>query len=217
MKKNSYKYWEYILVLIIPLFYINCNPFHRKTRIIVLQPIGHYDLQEIGFIQQQVNGFFKMPVIVRNETAMPLSFLNTTKGERYSADSIIKWLSHSTTDSIISIVGLTHEDIFTTITDSGGHIKEPTYKYAVWGIFGLGYCPGKSSVMSDYRLKTNDIKKFQHRLRTIVIHEIGHNLGLPHCKEKNCIMNDANERIQTVDNSAENYCNHCKNRIKSTW
>jgi len=215
MKKNTNRCWTYFCLLIILLMYISCKPVHRKVHVIALQPIGHYDLQEILFIQQQVNSFFKLPVIVRNEIPMPLSFLNTTKSERYSADSIIKWLSHSTPDSVVSVVGVTHEDIFTTISDSTGHIKEPTYKYGVWGIFGLGYCPGKSSVMSDYRLKTNDIKKFQHRLRTVVIHEIGHNLGLPHCKVKNCIMNDANERIQTVDNSADNYCDHCRKRIKA--
>ena len=210
MKKNI------ICILAISLFYFNCKPVHRKGHIIVIQPIGHYDLQEILFIQKQVHAFFKLPVIVRGQTPMPLSFLNTTKGERYSADSIIKWLSSSTADSVMSVVGLTHQDIFTTITDSTGHIKKPTYKYAVWGIFGLGYRPGKSSVVSDYRLKTNDIKTFQHRLRTVVIHEIGHNLGLSHCKEKNCIMNDANERIQTVDNSSDDYCNQCKKRIKET-
>ena len=131
MKKTN-RFWVPICLLIIPLFCFNCNSIHRKGHVIALQPIGNYDLQEVLFIQQQVNGFFKIPVIVRNEISMPVSFLNTTKGERYSADSIIKWLSHVRSDSVISVVGLTHEDIFTTVTDSSGHIKEPTYKYEVW-------------------------------------------------------------------------------------
>ncbi|WP_071884242.1 hypothetical protein [Niastella koreensis] len=48
---------------------------------------------------------------------------------------------------------------------------------------------------------------------TIVIHELGHNQGLPHCPTKNCIMNDANERIQTVDQSANTYCSVCKGKL----
>lgn len=177
-----------------------------------LQPIGKYDRTQLEFIQNELHQFFKVPVIILTETGMPGSFLNTTKGERYSADSLIKWLAHTAPDSITKVVGLTHEDIFTTIKENG-HIKEPENKYAVWGIFGLGYLPGRSCVVSNHRLKTNDLPRFHHRIRTVVIHELGHNMGLPHCPSKNCIMNDANERIQTVDNSADDYCRKCKDRL----
>jgi archaemetzincin len=156
--------------------------------------------------------FYNTPVVILKQKAMPATFIDLSKGERYSADSIIKWLAHSTPDSISKVVGLTHEDIFTTVREMG-FIKEPEYKYAVWGIFGLGYQPGRSSVVSDHRLKTPDARKFHHRIRTVVIHELGHNLGLPHCPTKNCIMNDANEKIQTVDNSADDYCKSCRKRI----
>lgn len=200
------------IIMLFALLLSNCSARHNKTRVIALQPIGHYNPTQLLFVKEQVHRFFKKPVIVLPEKNMPPSFLNTTKGERYSADSTIKWLSSMVNDSVSHVVGLTHKDIYTTIADKNGHIKEPSYKYAVWGIFGYGFCPGRSAVVSDYRLLTNDIKIFQHRLRTVVIHEIGHNLGLPHCKETNCIMNDANEKIQTVDNSADDYCASCRSK-----
>lgn len=177
-----------------------------------LQPIGKYDRTQLQFIQNELHQFFKVPVIILKEADMPASFLNMTKGERYSADSIIKWLAHTAPDSITKVVGLTHKDIFTTVRESW-HIKEPAYKYAVWGIFGLGYLPGRSCIVSDHRLKTNDLLRFHHRLRSVVIHELGHNMGLRHCPSKNCIMNDANERIQTIDNSSNTYCQNCKDRL----
>jgi archaemetzincin len=135
------------------------------------------------------------------------------RGERYSADSIINYLSQKTSDSISQVVGLTHKNLFTTKWDRSGQIREPAEKYAVWGIFGLGYHPGKASVISDYRLSTTDPARFRHRLRTVLFHEIGHNLGLPHCPHPHCIMNDANETINTVDNSGDDYCAECRRRL----
>ena len=186
------------------------KPGHHQ--IIGLQPIGQYSPDQLQFIQKELLAFFNVPVVILKEKDMPASFINLSKGERYSADSIIKWLAHTTPDSITKVVGLTHKDIFTTMKENG-HIKEPQYKYAVWGIFGLGYQPGRASVISEHRLKTSDMPRFRHRIRTVVIHELGHNQGLPHCPTKSCIMNDANERIQTVDQSADTYCSICKGKL----
>lgn len=186
------------------------KPGHHQ--IIGLQPIEHYPPDQLLFIQKELQTFFKVPVVILKERDMPASFINLSKGERYSADSIIKWLAHTTPDSITKVVGLTHKDIFTTMKENG-HIKEPQYKYAVWGIFGLGYQPGRSSVISDHRLQTSNLPRFRHRIRTVVIHELGHNQGLPHCSTPNCIMNNANERIQTVDQSADTYCSMCKGKL----
>ncbi|THU39677.1 matrixin family metalloprotease [Niastella caeni] len=202
-----------ILLLTTTLLTYCSNPARpAKKRIIALQSIGHYDQQQLQFIRKELQQFFKTPIFILKETGMPASFINMSKGERYSADSIIKWLAHTAPDSISQVVGFTHKDIFTTRRENG-HIKEPESTYAVWGIFGQGYMPGRSCVVSDHRLQTSDNKRFKHRLRTVVIHEIGHNMGLPHCPSKNCIMSDANERIQTVDNSADDYCKGCKERL----
>ena len=203
-----------IIVILVTTLLTNCtSPIKPgKKHKIGLQPIGQYDPAQLQFLQNELQQFYKVPVIILKETAMPSTFRNMTKGERYSADSLIKWLAKTAPDSITKVVGLTHKDIFTTVKENW-HIKEPANKYAVWGIFGLGYMPGRSCIISDHRLKTDDTPRFHHRLRTVIIHELGHNMGLPHCSTKNCIMSDANERIQTVDNSADNYCSKCKDKL----
>jgi archaemetzincin len=203
-----------LLIFLIPILLCFCkSPIKPGNHhLIGLQPIGHYSADELQYLQKELQAFFKVPVVILKERDMPASFINLSKGERYSADSIIKWLAHDTPDSITKVVGLTHKDIFTTIKENGD-IKQPAAKYAVWGIFGFGYQPGRSSVISDHRLQTSDLPRFRHRIRTVVIHELGHNQGLPHCPTKNCIMNDANERIQTVDQSADTYCSVCKGKL----
>jgi archaemetzincin len=145
---------------------------------------------------------------------MSTQYVNKEKGVRYSADSIIHYLSQLKNDSIISYIGLTHYDIFTTLEEPDGSIKKPIEKYKVWGIFGLGYMPGNACVLSDKRLITNHKEKFKHRIRSVALHEIGHNFGLPHCPTPECLMNDANEKISTIDTGGTTMCADCRKRME---
>jgi archaemetzincin len=98
---------------------------------------------------------------------MPYSFLNVTKGVRYSADSILSWLVHRENDSVSILVGLTDKDIYISDKDEWGRIKQPVSKYSVWGILGLGHCPGQVCVISDKRFGTSPDRVYDHRLRTM--------------------------------------------------
>ena len=72
---------------------------------------------------------------------------------------------------------------------------------------GLGYCPGKACVVSDYRIK-NKTNYFK-----VVLHELGHTMGLGHCVVKSCFMRDA-EGHDTTDEETE-FCTNCKNYLKN--
>ena len=50
------------------------------------------------------------------------------------------------------------------------------------------------------------------RMQKIAIHEIGHNLGLQHCADTTCVMQDAVESIKTIDRSTQTYCPACKQK-----
>jgi len=171
------------------------------------------DQARLHFLQTELSAFYHCPVYLLPAINMPAAFLNTSKGERYSADSILRWLSHRRSDSVAILMGITRKDIFIADKDDRGHIRKPASKYAVWGILGLGYTPGIAAVVSDARFYQKDEKKYDHRLRTIAVHEIGHNLGLPHCKNIHCIMNDANEHISTIDSSGTSLCQPCEKKV----
>ena len=79
---------------------------------------------------------------------------------------------------------------------------------------GLAYCPGNSCVVSDFRLKTKNKALHIARFKKVIIHELGHNFGLPHCPDKKCVMTDAVESIKTIDNAKPGLCNTCKNKLK---
>ena len=205
-----------ILASVILLFSAGCTrptPGLARVKTIAIQPIGQYNSQQLPFIRKEISSFFNRPVIILPPIGMPASFLNRSKGKRYSADSIISFLSARKGDTLSEIVGYTSLDIYTNIRDSTGQVKEPRLKYGVWGIMGLGFCPGTACIVSDRRLKTNDPKKFEHRLRTLFLHEIGHNLGLPHCLNAHCIMQDVRGKVSTIDSSFNDYCTACRQNI----
>ena len=204
-----------LLLLILWLWLLGCNAgpgLKSGQTTIVLQPLNSFDNGLLHFLQDDLQRFYHKNVLILPVKAIPAEFIDRSKGKRYSAPKVIRWLMAGQADSVITVVGLTSEDIFTTKKDSDGKIKKPESKYAVWGIFGLGYCPGGSCVISDNRLKTADEDRFRRRLRTVVIHEIGHNLGLPHCPNADCIMSDAHEKLSTVDSRSTDYCLACKKK-----
>ncbi len=156
---------------------------------------------------------YSKPIVFLGEQTIPNRFFITIKSPRYRADSIIRYLKRNKPDSIGYIIGLTAFDISTTKRDKEGNILKPEYKYSDWGIFGLGYMPGVSCMVSSYRLKHPNKKVFISRLQKVAIHELGHNMGLPQCTNKSCVMTDAVERISTIDNEGFELCGECKQKI----
>ncbi|MCB9188233.1 MAG: hypothetical protein H6599_03015 [Flavobacteriales bacterium] len=146
------------------------------------------------------------------------TFVNI-KSPRFRADSLIRYLRDSIYpkhDQVDYVVGLIDEDISTTkYSDySSRSIKSPEYKYKDWGIYGLGFCPGKSCIVSTHRLKKGTtVENFILRLKKVSCHELGHNFGLPHCPNKDCIMQDAAETIKTIDNVELHLCDDCRKKI----
>ncbi|MFP9118082.1 matrixin family metalloprotease [Flavobacterium sp. RNTU_13] len=144
---------------------------------------------------------------------MPESAFVNIKTPRYRADSLIGIQKRNLPDSIDYVVGLTNKDISVPRYENG-KIKKPEWKYNDFGVMGLGYRPGNSCVVSTFRLKANNKPLFYKRLEKVVLHELGHNLGLPHCENPKCVMTSAAEKISTIDNANASLCDACAKRIK---
>jgi len=114
--------------------------------------------------------------------------------KRYRADTLIHWMSSRAKDNEV-YAGITMQDISTTKGDN------PDY-----GVMGLGFKPGKACVASSFRLR--DKKNFFK----VLIHELGHTAGLPHCPEKTCFMRDAEGRDPTGEE--KEFCTKCKSYLK---
>lgn len=183
------------------------NKINNDT-IVALQPYKGFSSEKVDTLAKTIESFYKLKVIVLPEIDLPKSAFVSIKTPRYRADSIIKIQKRKCPDTIDYIMGLTHKDI--SITKN----KKPDWRYNDFGIMGLAYSPGKSAVVSSFRLKSNNSKLHFNRLKKVTIHEFGHNLGLPHCINSHCVMTSANEKISTIDNEQMELCNKCKFKLK---
>lgn len=211
------------LFLLMLAILLGCNPpakpksyNSQQKQVLVtvaLQPLGAVDNAVLKLARQAIDSVYGYRVIIEPSLPLPQETFVHVKTPRYRADKLISWLRSNRSDTVDYVIGITASDISTTKTDALGRTLEPKSRYQDFGVFGLGYQPGRSCVVSTYRLQKDGDVKFRDRFSKIVVHELGHNLGLPHCPNKGCFMADAVEKISSIDNEKMRLCAGCKFKL----
>jgi len=204
------KYFLFILAFLL----LSCQSKVDQTTVLGIQPYNDFPKDKTDTLAKVISEFYDLKTVILPEIQLPKNAFTQVKSARYRADSLIKIQRRTKKDSLDFILGLTHHDISVTKRDSDGTIKSPEYRYADWGIMGLAYCPGNSCIVSTFRIKHPDQQKHFTRLKKVAVHEFGHNLGLPHCPDKSCVMTDAVESVATIDNAQLALCEACKSKLK---
>jgi len=165
-------------------------------------------------VYHHLQNAFGVPVKTLSLPELPVRLHSSIHKDRYRADSILRFLENKYAGQALKVILFTHYDISTTKYSNFAErkIKEPENRYRDWAIFGLGSCLGYTCVVSDRRLWAHKAKEttYLRRVKNIAVHEVGHTFGLPHCPEPECVMNDANETILTIDRSTGMFCEKCK-------
>ena len=200
------------------LFLFACSKSNSSaevsTKIVGILPYKGVSNNQIETISKTIADFYHIKTVILQEKKLPqLAFINI-KSPRYRADSIIKFQNRNLPKSVDYVLGITTKDVSVTKNNADGTIKFPTWKYNDFGVMGLAYCPGKSAIVSTFRLKNKDKLLELERFKKVVIHEFGHNLGLPHCPNKYCIMESASEKVATIDNEKMQLCEDCKRKLE---
>lgn len=188
--------FKFITTIILMWFLTSCAVFerHNKKKVFVLQPFQDFTTKDAIELKEKISSY-NSQIIVSEKVNLPISAYYSPRN-RYRADSILKFLSKKYKADTL-VIGLTHHDISTTKNG----IKD-------WGIMGLGYRPGDACVISTYRLKKQNLK---NQLFKVVLHEIGHTQGLPHCENTSCLMRDA-EGGNPLDQEKD-FCIKCKEKL----
>lgn len=205
------------VVSLVLIFLFSCSKSEKiaANKVVGIQIYDGFPKEKAIVLAQEVTKFYKIKTFILPEIELPKQAFVTIKSPRYRADSIITIQNRTINDNLDFVLGLTHKDISITKHDIKGNIKEPKWKYNDFGVMGLAYCPGKSSIVSSFRLKDKDKSLEFSRLKKVVIHEFGHNLGLPHCPNKHCVMTSTAEKISTIDNEKMELCEKCKTSVDS--
>lgn len=174
-------------------------------------PLGKIYLQQFGaplspidleFTLQSLAYFFANEVVVLPPKDLPTEAYYPPR-RRYRADKILDRMVSETPEDAQVMVGLTTVDISTTKGE-----------YEDWGILGLATVSGRECVISRFRAARgakSDLHTRQ-RLAKVVVHEIGHTLGLPHCPEYGCLMEDGKGSVLTTDHELD-FCSSCRKAV----
>ena len=169
------------------------NKIIKKDYILLLLSFsGEADFKQV---KQSIENFYGITTTVK-KADMPMSASAHDRG-RYNANKVLDYLQKQYPNQ--KVIALTSKDICTNLNGQ-----------PCWGILGLS-CPDKVySVSSVSRIKSDKV----NLLSKVAIHEVGHGLGLPHCKSGNpCLMKDAGGTITTVKQQPMKFCNYCSQKL----
>jgi archaemetzincin len=201
--------------LLITMFVWACSPGPNVQYHIGIQPLGHVPSEWTDSVAKALSTAYGAEVSVLPSKDLPTFAFINIKSPRYRADSLLSFLAGVRPTNMDLIVGITRHDISATKLDEQGKVLEPESSYSDWGVFGLGYLPGVSCVISSFRLNAES-DLFINRICKVAIHEVGHNFGLPHCPMPNCVMRDAVEKLATIDAAPDFICPQCRLRLSNS-
>jgi len=212
---GKYLVKRFVPLLLLYLALINCSKVQIDFKDITVGVIPYKGIstRKIDLIAKAITDYYGVTVKVLPQQGIPIAAFVTIKSPRYRADSLIAIQERNIPEGVGYILGLTEKDISVTKHDKSGAIKSPEWRYNDFGVMGLAYCPGNSCVVSDFRLKSGNKELQVTRFKKVVIHELGHNFGLPHCPDKRCVMTDAVESIKTIDGAKPGLCAACKSKL----
>lgn len=187
-------------LIVVFLFLTSCNSTKNvKEKTIALITLAEKEHEFLPDLKKNIESFYGCKVVIIPHKNAPVSAYEM-ESRYYHADSLLKFLSDYLAPEFDCIQGVLDGDIA---------INHGINRH--WKVFGLGYCPGNSSVISPYRMYGNNasLQQVKQRLLNVSIHEIGHNLGLKHCPDTACLMKDAKSSIKNIEGK-KTLCVNCK-------
>lgn len=119
--------------------------------------------------------------------------------KQYDSKTVLKHLIQICPDETLKLIGVTNVDLYV-----------PVLKY----VFGLSQIDGPCGIISLYRLRPlfydrpADNHLLLERAEKTVLHELGHTMGLTHCRHRSCVMYSST-RIEETDAKRPAFCPTC--------
>ncbi len=166
-------------------------------------PLGRVDGDIVEGVVESLLEWSQMTVKVLPAMGIP-SYAYDVKRGQYSSKRVLGRLCACCPRGTFKVVGITSVDLYVPIL---------TF------VFGAAQMSGRSAVISTRRLdpvfyeKPNDPLLLMERVKKTAVHELGHSLGLTHCRERRCVM-FSSTRIEDTDFKNPGFCYTCRELFK---
>lgn len=168
---------------------------------IAILPIGSVDMDVVESIQRELCDKFPGTTCEILEYTMPIpqDACNTSRFQYYSSSILDKIQDYVEKFLADRVLGVTEVDLYV-----------PHLNF----VFGEAQCPGRTALISLFRLKPEFYGRspnrnlFVERSVKEAVHEVGHTLGLVHCSNPACIMFFSNSILDT-DRKKLAFCERC--------
>ena len=167
------------------------SPPGRKA-LVDLIPMGPVDTLAASIIAAHLQSVLGLPTRTRPGQARP-DFAYLAARRQYDAGAIIKHLNRDAPPPPYRL-GLV-----------GGDLCVPILTY----VFGESQLGGRAAVISLYRLRDKQRHLVYERAAKISLHEVGHLLGLSHCRSADCLMRFS-KQLDQLDHLPLMFCPACE-------
>ena len=160
-------------------------------------------------LRDHLHDYLSLPVRVTRNMPVPEGSYERSRNQ-YNSTRILREILREIPADAIKIVGIIDKDLCIPIL---------TF------VFGEAQLGGEASIVSIARLRQEfhglspDDGILFERLVKEVLHELGHNFGLIHCSDRECIMYLSNT-VRDVDRKKTTYCASCDTVLytkRETW
>ena len=162
-------------------------------------PLGSVDEEILDCVTTSLATSSKMAVRVLPATGDPSYAYDEQRGQ-YSSKRVLKRLGACCPRETYKIIGVTRVDLYVPIL---------TF------VFGAAQMSGQCAVISTRRLDPlyyqapRDHNLLMDRVKKTAVHELGHSMGLIHCRDRRCVM-FSSTRIEDTDFKKSEFCHTCR-------
>jgi archaemetzincin len=162
-------------------------------------PLGSVDEEILDCVVTSLEARSKMAVKVLPAMNDP-SYAYDEKRCQYSSKRVLKRLSACCPRETFKIIGVTRVDLYVPIL---------TF------VFGAAQMSGRCAVISTRRLdplyyqEPENHNLLLDRVKKTSVHELGHSMGLVHCRDRRCVM-FSSTRIEDTDFKKSEFCHTCR-------
>ncbi len=163
--------------------------------------VGSVDVNAVQAIESKLTAIFPGVSCIISSSAVPVpqEAYNSRRRQYNSTKILMKLQEYVEGLDADRILAVTNVDLFAAGLNF---------------VFGEAECPGKVAVISFCRLRPEfhggmpDRKLLNERCVKEAVHEVGHTLGLLHCRDPSCVMFFSNSILDT-DRKGVSFCDRC--------